>query len=74
MASSTHEFEQTSVHGEGQGNLACCSPWDCKALDSNEQLNNNNSEKRSKEEEGEKGTIKRNQNQKNGNMSMKVKA
>ena len=58
MASSTHEFEQTSGHGEGQGNLTCCSPWDCKALDTTEQLNK---KKRSKEEEGEKRTIKRNQ-------------
>ena len=22
-----HEFEQTSGDGEGQGGLACCSPW-----------------------------------------------
>ena len=22
-----HEFEQTRGDGEGQGNLACCSPW-----------------------------------------------
>ena len=22
-----HEFEQTSGDGEGQGSLACCSPW-----------------------------------------------
>ena len=25
-----HEFEQTLGDGEGQGNLACCSPWGCK--------------------------------------------
>ena len=25
---------------EGQGNLACCSPWGCKELDTTEQLNN----------------------------------
>ena len=25
-----HEFEQTLVDGEGQGSLACCSPWGCK--------------------------------------------
>ena len=24
---SVHEFEQTPVVGEGQGNLVCCSPW-----------------------------------------------
>ena len=23
-----HEFEQTLGDGEGQGSLACCSPWD----------------------------------------------
>ena len=23
-----HEFEQTLGNGEGQGSLACCSPWD----------------------------------------------
>ena len=22
-----HEFQQTLVHSERQGNLACCSPW-----------------------------------------------
>ena len=25
-----HEFEQTLGHSEGQGSLACCSPWDRK--------------------------------------------
>ena len=25
---------------EGQGSLACCSPWGCKELDATEQLNN----------------------------------
>ena len=28
--------------GEGQGGLACCSPWDRTESDMNEQLNNNN--------------------------------
>ena len=28
-----HEFEQTPEDGEGQGNLACCSPWDHKEWD-----------------------------------------
>ena len=23
-----HEFEQTPGDGEGQGSLACCSPWE----------------------------------------------
>ena len=27
---SGHEFEQTPGDGEGQGSLACCSPWGCK--------------------------------------------
>ena len=25
-----HEFEQTPGDGEGQGSLACCSPWGLK--------------------------------------------
>ena len=28
-----HEFEQALGDGEGQGGLACCSPWVCKELD-----------------------------------------
>ena len=36
-----HEFEQTLGDGEGQENLACCSPWGHKELDMNERLNNN---------------------------------
>ena len=27
------KFEQTPGDSERQGNLACCSPWDCKELD-----------------------------------------
>ena len=27
-----HEFEQASGVGDGQGSLACCSPWGCKEL------------------------------------------
>ena len=34
-----HEFEQTQGDGEGQGSLACCSPWSCKELDMTERLN-----------------------------------
>ena len=34
-----HEFEQTLGAGEGQGSLACCSPWSCKESDTTEQLN-----------------------------------
>ena len=33
------EFEQALGVGDGQGSLACCSPWDCKELDMTEQLN-----------------------------------
>ena len=36
-----HEFEQTPGDSEGQGGLACCSPWGCKESDMNYQLNNN---------------------------------
>ena len=28
-----HEFEQTPEDSEGQGSLACCSPWGCKESD-----------------------------------------
>ena len=34
-----HEFEQTLGIGDGQGSMACCSPWVCKELDMTEQLN-----------------------------------
>ena len=33
------EFEQTPGVGDGQGSLACCSPWGCKHSDMTEQLN-----------------------------------
>ena len=32
-----HEFEQAPGDGEGQGSLACCSPWDRKELDTTEE-------------------------------------
>ena len=35
-----HEFEQALGDGEGQGSLACCSPWGCKESNMTEQLNN----------------------------------
>ena len=35
-----HEFEQTPGDGDGQGSLACCSPWGRKELDTTERLNN----------------------------------
>ena len=34
-----HEFEEASGVGDGQGNLACCSPCGCRESDTNEQLN-----------------------------------
>ena len=37
-----HEFEQALGDGEGQGSLACCSPWGCKESDTTEWLNNIN--------------------------------
>ena len=39
---SGEDFEQTPGGCEGQGSLACCSPWGHKELDTTEQLNNNN--------------------------------
>ena len=35
-----HKFEQAPRAGDGQGSLACCSPWGHKELDMTEQLNN----------------------------------
>ena len=32
-----HELGQTSGDIEGQGGLACCSPWGCKESDRTEQ-------------------------------------
>ena len=34
-----HEFEQALRVGDGQGSLACCSPWGHKELDMTERLN-----------------------------------
>ena len=34
-----HEFEQAPGVGDGQGGLACCSPWDRKESDTTERLN-----------------------------------
>ena len=36
-----HEFEQDPGDGEGQGSLACYSPWRQKESDTTEQLNSN---------------------------------
>jgi len=35
-----HEFDQTQGNSEGQGRLACCSPWGCKESDMTERQNN----------------------------------
>ena len=35
-----YESEQTLKDSEGQGSMACCSPWDCKELNKTERLNN----------------------------------
>ena len=37
---SGHEFEQAPGAGDGQGGLACCSPWGHKESDTTERLNN----------------------------------
>ena len=34
-----HEFEQAPGVGDGQGSLACCSPWGHKESDTTERLN-----------------------------------
>ena len=34
-----HEFEQALGVGDGQGSLACCSPWGHTKLDTTERLN-----------------------------------
>ena len=51
-----HGFEQAPGDGEGQGSLACCSPWGHNESDTTEWLNNNSKMKHSRcnmnEEEG----------------------
>ena len=39
ITDSMDEFEQAPGVGDGQGSLACCSPWGCKKLDMTERLN-----------------------------------
>ena len=34
-----HEFEQALGVGDGQGSLACYSPWGCKEFNMTERLN-----------------------------------
>ena len=36
----SHEYEQAPGDGDGQGSLACCSPWGHKESDTTERLNN----------------------------------
>ena len=36
-----HEFGQALADDEGQGNMACCSPWDRKESDTTEWLKSN---------------------------------
>ena len=40
-----HESEKTPGDDEGQGNLACCSSWGRKELDTTERLKNSNKRK-----------------------------
>ena len=37
-----HNFELAPRVGDGQGSLACCSPWGHKESEMTEQLNHNN--------------------------------
>ena len=37
-----NEFEQAPGDSEGQGSLACCSPWGHKESDTTQSLNKNN--------------------------------
>ena len=39
-----HKLGQALGDGEGQGGLACCSPWGREELDMTWQLNNNNTQ------------------------------
>ena len=36
-----HDFEQALGDTEGQGSLACCSPWGCKESETTERMSNN---------------------------------
>ena len=42
ITDSIDKSEQALGDGEGQGSLACCSPWGHKELGTTERLNNNN--------------------------------
>ena len=41
ITDSMDEIEQTLGDGEGQGSLACCSPWGHKESDMTQRLNDN---------------------------------
>ena len=44
-----HESVQAPRDGEGQGSLACCSPWGRRESDTTERLNNNTYEHKVKQ-------------------------
>ena len=46
-----HEFELAPGVGDGQGRLVCCSPWGYKELDTTEQMNWTELNRRRKEKE-----------------------
>ena len=43
-----HEFEQTLGIDDGQGGLACCSPWGHKESDTTQRLNNSERQQNAK--------------------------
>ena len=47
-----HGFEQAPGDGEGQGSLACCSPWGHKESDTTERLNDKEEPKKKPEGAG----------------------
>ena len=49
-----HEFEQAPGDNEGQGSLACCSPWGCKESDTTEWLNDKKIKTRLQEQQQQK--------------------
>ena len=49
-----HEFEQALEVGDGQGSLACCSPWGPKESDMTERLNSKQPWKTEEEAEGKR--------------------
>ena len=48
-----YQFEETPGDDERHGSLACCSPWGCKEMDLNEQLNNKSFRKKYNSHQGE---------------------